>query len=71
MNESEIRAMRYIFSRFEVHPAWDTNKREALADLFDLDEEDIDLLHKFCMWVASHGLEYAFEAYEAQKGASR
>lgn len=67
MDLQKIVQMRYIFSKISVHPAWNIENREAMADLFDLEEEDLDALNDFCVWVANHGLEYAWEAYKGEK----
>ena len=53
--------MRFVFSRIKVHPAWNQENREALMDLFGLDEEHLDALHDFTQWVNNHELEYLLE----------
>jgi len=60
MNETDILMCRAIFdSIIKIHPAHDLGNRAALADLFDLDEEQLDALHALAMWICGHELEYA------------
>jgi hypothetical protein len=69
MDIQTIVQMRYIFGQMNIHEAWGAEKREAMMVLFDLEEEDMEALQEFFMWVANHGLEYAWEAYKGENYA--
>jgi hypothetical protein len=66
MDADKIVQMRYILDQIKVHPAWNVQQREAMMDIFNLDEDDLDMLHSFIMWVQNHELEYAYDAYKTQ-----
>lgn len=58
MDESMVPLLRHIFQHhIKLHPIWDQENRRALEKLFGLDDEELDALHKFAMWVCNHGLE--------------
>ena len=64
MNESTIHLLRHIFQHHvAVHPVWNRENRQALKDLFNLDDEELNILHEFATWVCNHGLEQLTRLY--------
>ena len=50
--------LRHIFQhKFSFHPHWDREVREKLKELFDLEDEELDMLYELQSWIASSGLE--------------
>lgn len=60
IEEHTARMLRSMFDdKIKIHPVHNLGNRAILMDAFDLDDEQVDVLHGLAMWICDHDLERA------------